>query len=910
MKQRIWALAAMLGASLALSGCGSSKTAEPFEPLKLPLDRIGMADYTAIPWPVLNADFLDPGYVNRLTPYETGPGIAVCEPAGAADPAALAFGRGAARWLQLALSSQMALERMPTFTSVTRALERGAVPYALTPAIAARIQHCTGATHALTSRIDTQGLSLQLYSLPDGKAVGDRIQVAGSQDQIASRLPSSVEKIVAAVGAKAEGVMPQAETAGALRTAGSALRTTSADAARIGKNVLSLAPTSDLAALMAIEACSASLRPELATEVLEKLPARAKENPLLWASGGRASVRLGFQSAPEDIAGGMALVKAHPRHYLANLAAAAMWACARQPAEAMSYASEAVRCNAQSPEAWRVLSEGYGSQSDAIRNGRSYQELNAEEEAGLESLYRAQARSARKATEIDPAGSENWLMLSLGARYLGDRKTASEALWRAMNMKPLNYQVVVWGLTLYSSMWDDDPRMLRRVQNVAASSPLASSRDRELVLAALQQYSRFDLVRKMKGMPAPRIAAAPAAAPPQVEEEPQASPEPPTPAQKPAKADLAARRKQLDQMAEEALANSGVDLKVIEASPAPQPQRAAASARSAPQPATAGQPPAPSSDDEAPIPIEKISGSQVTPPAPSAILARTRQTLFSLAWDPTGKRLAGAGLKGTLFIVPAPGKRFDLRGHTGSVYAVAWSPNGESLASCGADGTVRLWDAATGKPAAVLKGHAGPVRSVDWSARGQLASGGDDRTIRLWDAVAKNQIRKLAGHSALVGGVAFSPEGRRLFSTGAVVGAGEGIVWDVATGKPARKIDVIAGYLQSIAWSPDGKSLAVVKRKSVALFDATSGEPQDEIETETGFPPISLLWKNGCGLVAGIGNRNLITIKPGEIPLPESLSTGESLPTAIAWNPVTKRLATAQNDGFVREWSPTSEGAR
>jgi WD40 repeat protein len=70
---------------------------------------------------------------------------------------------------------------------------------------------------------------------------------------------------------------------------------------------------------------------------------------------------------------------------------------------------------------------------------------------------------------------------------------------------------------------------------------------------------------------------------------------------------------------------------------------------------------------------------------------------------------------------------------------VAFSPDGKTLASGSADHTIKLWEVATGKEQATLKGHTRVVTSVAFSPDGKtLASGSTDKTIKLWDVTTGN----------------------------------------------------------------------------------------------------------------------------------------------------------------------------
>lgn len=55
--------------------------------------------------------------------------------------------------------------------------------------------------------------------------------------------------------------------------------------------------------------------------------------------------------------------------------------------------------------------------------------------------------------------------------------------------------------------------------------------------------------------------------------------------------------------------------------------------------------------------------------------------------------------------------------------------------TAGRDGATRVWDAATGQPGPILRGHQGPIHKVVISPDERLiATAGEDGTVRVWDA--------------------------------------------------------------------------------------------------------------------------------------------------------------------------------
>lgn len=130
-----------------------------------------------------------------------------------------------------------------------------------------------------------------------------------------------------------------------------------------------------------------------------------------------------------------------------------------------------------------------------------------------------------------------------------------------------------------------------------------------------------------------------------------------------------------------------------------------------------------------------------------------------------------------------------LQAHKGRVCALAYSADARWLATGGEDKKVRVWDACSGKEAAVLKGHKGCVYGLAFSPDGKLlASCGGRNQLRLWEPSAGKLVAELVGHTVMVADVIFSPDGRALISAaGSLFDAGFGgqvTVWNVKSRQP------------------------------------------------------------------------------------------------------------------------------
>jgi WD40 repeat protein len=205
------------------------------------------------------------------------------------------------------------------------------------------------------------------------------------------------------------------------------------------------------------------------------------------------------------------------------------------------------------------------------------------------------------------------------------------------------------------------------------------------------------------------------------------------------------------------------------------------------------------------------------------------KAVMAVAFSPDGKMLATGGETVRLWNVETGAQLATLDGHTegfgvwGWLRAVAFSPDGKMLASGGADGTVKVWDIAAKKELRTLGTKSDtPVLTVAFSPDGKmLASGGVDDTVKLWNVATGRQLHNMDADSyGEPRSVVFGPDGKTIYSGNHNAKI---VIWDAATGAKTRTLEVRGGSVNSIAFSPDGKLMAVAPGSDLLIFDVAAG---------------------------------------------------------------------------------------
>jgi WD40 repeat protein len=220
-------------------------------------------------------------------------------------------------------------------------------------------------------------------------------------------------------------------------------------------------------------------------------------------------------------------------------------------------------------------------------------------------------------------------------------------------------------------------------------------------------------------------------------------------------------------------------------------------------------------------------------------------------------------------------------------------------------GAICFWDTADWREIRRLKAHTKGVRSLAFSPNGKfLASAGEDGLLSLRNADTGEEIRSLCKREPRrCSRLAFSPDSKMVaWSWGAEATIR---LFEVSSGKEIRQFHVPLPGIATLAFSPDGKSMASASYSTIRLWDVQTAK--EIISFLSPRSPISsLAFCANDTILAGVAWGSLIycwdPVRGKEL---RRLKGHSKDPYFIAASPDSQTLLSADRDGFVRRWDPT-----
>lgn len=236
-----------------------------------------------------------------------------------------------------------------------------------------------------------------------------------------------------------------------------------------------------------------------------------------------------------------------------------------------------------------------------------------------------------------------------------------------------------------------------------------------------------------------------------------------------------------------------------------------------------------------------------------AALRGHRDTISCVTFRGDNRLLASTSWDGTAILWRTDDGQLlaSLDGSDCWVHAAAFSPDGATLATGDIHGRIRLWNLADGQRIASIPAHVEglgqplkPAVTLAYSPDGTvLASTSTTGTLKLWDTDRHRDMLELPASSTTVLATAFDPAGETL-----AIREADGAIrlWDLSTGRCVRSLadpgdtaarpattwddPQLATLQDSLAYSPDGRTIAAADGNAITLWDVETGKQTGSFE--------------------------------------------------------------------------------
>jgi len=273
-----------------------------------------------------------------------------------------------------------------------------------------------------------------------------------------------------------------------------------------------------------------------------------------------------------------------------------------------------------------------------------------------------------------------------------------------------------------------------------------------------------------------------------------------------------------------------------------------------------------------------------------------------VAFSPDGKILAAAAGEIVLRNTDTGSvirSHWEQSGFGYSSHAVAFSPDGKMLAGGFTDGPLVLWDVETGALLRKIGVRASP-QSMTFSPDSKFLVVGEGDSITFWNVQTGAKFRTLSLITSRVNSVVFSPDGKTMATA---CGDGRIRLFNASTGTVFRTLSGHTDECFSVAFSPDGMTLASGSHdRTLKVWDMETGTMIRSISSPVDQFLTVVFLADGKTIATGSFDPTIKLWDTATGSLKRTLDGHRGWITSLAVNADGKRLASGSTDGRYTLW--------
>lgn len=235
------------------------------------------------------------------------------------------------------------------------------------------------------------------------------------------------------------------------------------------------------------------------------------------------------------------------------------------------------------------------------------------------------------------------------------------------------------------------------------------------------------------------------------------------------------------------------------------------------------------------------------------------------------------------------------------ITAVALSADGTKVYTGGDDRQIYIWDTKTLTPERHFVAHEDWIRSISIYAPSQeIATVDQLGTAKIWKTSDFSPVRTLSEKVSGAQAIAYSPNGKVLAVSGF---SAEVVLFDAKTGKLLGKWSAPSTNVKTVAFSPRGEYLAAGGRNgTVRIWDTASGQVLYNLAAGTKRIHAIAFNSDGSSMAAGSedGNITIWNTQTGKKTATLSLEAGKVFSLVYCTN---NYLASGDSYNLIRLWN-------